>query len=96
MNTLQDDLELSLNTLIQEYGFIGVLNGLKHLVESKADAIGDPSDEQVEAFNHVSQILLNLVEELPEELDAKIALEHLTHVVPEVDMDDTKLASGLE
>jgi hypothetical protein len=89
---------LSLNSLIQEYGFISVLNGLKHLVEAKANAIDDSADEQVEAFHDVSHSLAVLIKALPEEMDAKIALEQLTHVVADVDEadDEIKLVGGLE
>ncbi|WP_416668461.1 hypothetical protein [Egbenema bharatensis] len=98
METQPNELELSLNSLIQEHGFVSVLNGLKHLVEAKADAIGDSSDEQVEVFHDVSHSLAILIKTLPEEMDAKIALEQLTHVVADVDddEDETRLAGGLE
>jgi hypothetical protein len=96
MDILQDDLEMSLNALIQEYGFVAVLEGLRDLVQAKATAIGDPSDEQVKAFGNVVRSLTILLKVLPEEMDAKIALEQLTHVVPDVEPDETKLTGGLE
>lgn len=96
MDILQDDLEMSLNALIQEHGFVAVLEGLRDLVQTKADAIGDPSDEQVKAFGNVVRSLTILLKVLPEEMDAKIALEQLTHVVPDIEPDETKLTGGLE
>jgi hypothetical protein len=93
------DFETDLNALIHNYGLTAVLESLRDLTKSRAEAIassGDYSDDVTKAFQQVTHALSELIEVLPPELDVGLALEQLTHSSPDLDSSDEKLPGGLE
>ncbi|WP_088893401.1 hypothetical protein [Leptolyngbya ohadii] len=101
METTQD-LELDLNSLINEYGLLSVLEALRELVDNRAantetiaaDSPAESLNEQVTAFRDVSRSLAALLNTLPPELDFEIALEQITHTSTDLGNSDEMLTYG--
>ncbi|HEY9696174.1 MAG TPA: hypothetical protein V6D10_02860 [Trichocoleus sp.] len=92
------DLETDLNTLVNDYGLISVLEALKQLVEIRAEHTAEPStdqqSEETEAFRDVARSLTVLIKALPPELDYEIALQQVTHTSTNLDPQEEMLTYG--
>jgi hypothetical protein len=83
------DLETDLNTLVNDYGLISVLEA-EHTVKPSTDQ----QSEETEAFRDVARSLTVLIKALPPELDYEIALQQVTHTSTNLDPQEETLTYG--